>query len=487
MDSLWKTLEVHALSMPNKSDPSTINPTHAKHAFHASACNIHLDFSNQHITPEILTLLIKLAHSRELHNKIDALMSGRIVNFSENKPALHTALRVSNNTPLWVNHRNIMEDILATRKQMERMVESIRENRWLGFSGKPITDIVNIGIGGSDLGPRFAINALSDYTSHAFGYYFISDADPYAFQHTVAHLNPETTLFIISSKSFTTQETLYNAKKAQAWIGPKHDQKNHFIAVTANPTKALEFGITQILPIWDWVGGRYSFCSAINLITAIAIGFESFTQILSGAEAMDQHFRNSDFAINLPVLLGLLGIWNNNFLHIHQLLILTYAQRLEQFVPYVQQLDMESNGKSIDNQGQAVAYATGPIVWGGLGNQAQHSYYQLLCQGTHRIAADFISLKAYSGQMINHMCNNKINVLTQGVHYENNSIPGNTPINHIQISDLTPYTIGALIALYEHKIYTQSVIWNINPFDQPGVESSKRNFVESRSVKQSVV
>jgi glucose-6-phosphate isomerase len=213
------------------------------------------------------------------------------------------------------------------------------------------------------------------------------------------------------------------------------------------------------------VGGRYSFCSAINLITAIAIGYESFAQILAGAEAMDNHYRDSDFSTNLPVLLGLLGIWNNNFLHIHQLLLLTYAQCLEHFVPYVQQLDMESNGKSIDNHGKAVNYATGPIVWGGLGNQAQHSYYQLLCQGTHRIAADFISLNAYSGQIINHMCNNKINVLTQGVLHKNNYIPGNTPLNHIRLNDFSPYTVGALIALYEHKIYTQSVIWDINPFD----------------------
>lgn len=481
MDSTWKALESHARSISIiKSISGQSN------FFHAAACNLHLDFSNQGLTHETLNLLIKLAESRQLRHKIQALMSGEMVNVSEKKPALHTALRAKANHPLWVDDHNIMDDIVAARKKIQTIVEAIRGNRWLGFSGKPITDIVNIGIGGSDLGPRFAMSALQDFIEKKFNFHFISDADPYAFERAVKYLNPETTLFIISSKSFTTQETLYNAKKAQNWIGLSHDQTNHFIAVTAKPMNALSFGITNMIPIWDWVGGRYSFCSAINLITAIAIGYEPFMQILEGAAAMDEHFRDADFSENLPVLLGLIGIWNNNFLHIHQLLMLTYAQCLEKFVPYIQQLDMESNGKSIDNQGRAVHYATGPIIWGGLGNQAQHSYYQLLCQGTHRIAADFISLDTYSGHMINHMCDNKINVLTQGVLDQNNFIPGNTQLNHIRIKEFTPFTLGALIALYEHKVYTQSVIWNINPFDQPGVEGSKLKYMERKTLQEHI-
>ena len=406
-------------------------------------------------------------------------MGGENINISGHKPALHTALRAAGDVPIMVNHQNVMPEIIATRNKMQIIVEQIRAKLWFGFSGKSITDIVNIGIGGSDLGPRFALKALADFAKKDLNYHCISDADPNSFNKTTANLAPETTLFIISSKSFTTQETLYNAKKAMDWIGTPLRREKHFIAVTANTNKANQFGITTVLPIWDWVGGRYSFCSAINLITAIAIGFDNFSQILAGASSMDQHFQQADFSSNLPVLLALLGIWNNNFLNIHNLLILTYAQSLEKFVPYIQQLDMESNGKSVNNQGMPVNHATGPLVWGGLGNQAQHSYYQLLCQGTHKVTADFISLNAFSGQIINNMCDAKISVLTAGINTQenqNNNIPGNIPLNHIRINDYSPFTIGALVALYEHKIFAQSVIWDINPFDQPGVESAKINY-----------
>ncbi len=252
----------------------------------------------------------------------------------------------------------------------------------------------------------------------------------------------------------------------------------HLIAVTANPEKAHQFGIQEVLPIWDWIGGRYSLCSAINLITAIAIGFDAFMQLLDGANSMDIHFRTTNYAQNLPVLLALIGIWNNNFLDTHNLLMLTYAQQLEKFVPFVQQLDMESNGKSIDNQGNFIDFVTSPIVWGGPGNQAQHSYYQLLCQGRHKITADFITTDAFDNHMINNMCKAKMQVLTQGIHDQSNiyaHIPGNVPLNHIRLKSCDPFTVGALVALYEHKIFTQSVIWDINPFDQPGVESAKRH------------
>lgn len=473
---LWKSLEINAQSQ--RQDLSQ-NLCDHKSDFKASSSGICLDYSNQHITNQTLELLIDLADACGLRDKIHALMRGDNINISENKPALHTALRAHEDTPILVNKRNIMPQIIASRNKIKDITEQIRAKRWIGYSGKPITDIVNIGIGGSDLGPRFALTALSSFASKEFGYHFISDADPHHFSKVVAKLRPETTLFIVSSKSFTTQETLYNAKKAMDWIGKHGPSDNHFIAITAAIDKAHEFGINTVLPIWDWIGGRFSFFSAINLITAIAIGFEQFEQMLAGANTMDQHFQQSDFKENLPVLLGLLGIWNNNFLHINNLLILTYAQTLEKFVPYIQQLDMESNGKSIDNQGRAVNHATAPLVWGGSGNQAQHSYYQLLCQGTHKVTADLISLDVYNGEIINEMCSAKIKILTTGLLIENNEtgfIPGNLPLNHLRISDFTPFTVGSLVALYEQKIFTQSVIWDINPFDQPGVESAKRNY-----------
>ncbi|WP_133127069.1 glucose-6-phosphate isomerase [Legionella nagasakiensis] len=473
--NLWKSLDEHAQILRsqtlNRSKPGSLHPTRQH-----TACHIHLDYSNQHITDHTLELLFSLAQHCSLEEKIQGLMNGNKVNRSEDRPALHTALRASGNTPIWVDGHNIMEEVIATRNEMRLLVEQIRNKQWLGFSGQPIRDIVNIGMGGSDLGPRFCIKALAEYTSPDFGYHFISDVDPNSVNNTIAKLNPETTLFIVSSKSFTTQETLYNARKAMAWIGHPKRHHQHFIAVTAQVEKAHQFGISTVLPIWDWIGGRYSFCSAINLIGAIAIGFEQFSQILAGANSMDQHFCEREFACNLPVLLGLLGIWNNNFLSIHNLLILTYAQQFEQLMPYIQQLDMESNGKSIDNQGNPVHYATSPLIWGGPGNQAQHSYYQLLCQGTHKVAADIITLKSFEGQIINDMAAAKIKVLAHGVHDKdpNAFIPGNLPLNHLCIEDCSPFTIGALIALYEHKIFTQSIIWDINAFDQPGVESAKR-------------
>ncbi len=477
---IWKSLEAQAQSLRLHIPQNfTQQPTYNRQQFNAFSCDIHLDYSHQHITHQTLELLLNLADSCQLRDKINALIRGDNLNLSENQPALHTALRDSSGLPILVRQQNVMSNIITTREKMLNIAEQIRTKRWLGFSGKPIMDIVNIGIGGSDLGPRFCLKALADFTTKELNYHFISDADPNSFKKTIEKLNPETTLFIISSKSFTTQETLYNAKKAMDWIGLPARHERHFIAITAEIEKAHQFGISTVLPIWAWIGGRYSFCSSINLIAAIAIGSEHFNQLLAGAHEMDKHFQESDFAKNLPVLLALLGIWNNNFLHIHNLLVLTYTQHLEYFIPYLQQLDMESNGKSIDNQGKTVNYATGPLVWGGLGSQAQHSYYQLLCQGTHKVTADFISLSAFDGHMINDLCAAKIKLLTAGVHTTENPngfIPGNIPLNHISINNYSPFIVGALVALYEHKIFTQSVIWDINPFDQPGVESAKRNY-----------
>ena len=481
----WINLEEHSYGMRfvtlNSLQSSELRNSALNKSFH----HLNVDFSNQIVNETTLELLIKLANERGLKERISELFNGGKVNKSESKPALHTALRILSEQPILVDNYDIVPDVLAVREQMQIIANKIRAGHWLGFSGKPITDIVNIGVGGSDLGPRFCINALSSLTAKHLHYHFISDMDPNAFENTVKELNPETTIFIVSSKSFTTKETLYNASKALVWLdNPQHVDK-HFIAVTSNVTKAIEFGINHVLPIWDWVGGRYSLCSAINLITVIAIGFDQFYKLLEGAHSMDQHFLDTDFASNLPVLLALISIWNNNFLNIHNLLILVYAQELEYLVPYLQQLEMESNGKSIDNAGRNVDYATGQIVWGGLGNQVQHSYYQLLCQGTHKVSFDFLTIKQFVNEPIHEMFKAKKMVLTKGVddiNHRNGYIEGNKPLNHIQLTECTPFSIGQLIALYEHKIYTQAVIWDINPFDQPGVESAKRSNVRLDSV-----
>lgn len=486
--SIWKSLDAHAQSVNLSLPKNSVQSATTRIKQNTSSCHINLDYSHQHITDDILELLIALANTCQLREKIHGLMRGDIVNNSENRPALHTALRAPADTSIWVDGQNIMDEIIATRGKMQAIAEQIRNKNWFGYSGKPITDIVNIGIGGSDLGPRFCIDALAEHATSDLKYHFISDVDPNSFKQVASQLKPDTTLFIVSSKSFTTQETLYNARKAMAWIGEQQRHQQHFIAVTANIEKAQQFGIQNTLPIWSWVGGRYSFCSAVNLITAIAIGYDKFNQILAGANSMDKHFHDCEFSSNLPVLLGLIGIWNNNFLNTHNLLLLTYALQLKQFVPYIQQLDMESNGKSIDKQGNAVNHATGPLIWGGLGNQAQHSYYQLLCQGTHKVTVDFISLHAFADEIINDMCHAKINTLSNGINDQTNLngfIPGNIALNHLSIQDVSPFTIGALVALYEHKIFTQSVIWDINPFDQPGVESAKRNITRNKTAERS--
>lgn len=466
----WKKIENHAETITKLTTPLIENGV-------VATDNITLDYSAQRLDNMALALLYELAEECHLSEKINALMSGHAVNQSEQRPALHTALRVLSEEPILVNNTDVVQGVLAVREQMRLISNQIRQGEWLGFSGKKITDIVNIGIGGSQLGPQFCLDALSELTTNTLRFHFISEMDTHAFSKGTVNLNPETTLFIVSSKSFTTQETLCNAKQALAWIGQHENSGQHFIAVTAFPQRAKDIGINQVLPIWDWVGGRYSVCSAINLITCIAVGFDNFCELLEGANSMDDHFRRAEFSQNLPVILALLGIWNNNILKIHTLLLLTYAQELQLFVPYIQQLDMESNGKSIDNDGRAVNYSTGPIVWGGLGDQAQHSYYQLLCQGTHQIAADLISVDLFNNDAINQLCRAQKEVLSKGTVEETNPthfIPGNIPINHIRLADCSPRTIGALITMYEHKVFVQGVIWNINSFDQPGVESSKK-------------
>ncbi len=475
----WNSLKEHAQAVCSMGflDIERCRVTQASTDYEVNACGVTLDYSKQRITSEGLLLLLELADSCALHEKINALIRGDIVNTSENRPALHTALRAPDTASLKIDGYDVMHDIVSTRGIIKTISHAVRDKMWCGYSGKAITDVVNIGMGGSDLGAKFCVQALKHFATSGLGFHFISDADPVTFRDTVASLNPETTLFIISSKSFTTEETLYNAQKAKAWIGKGIYSEEHFIAVTACPDKAKALSIKTILPIWDWVGGRYSSCSAMNLITAIAIGYDAFECFLQGAHAMDIHFHSTPFDINLPVLSGLMGVWNNNFLEAHTLLMLTYAQRLKYLVGYVQQLDMESNGKSVDKDHQFVQYATGPIIWGGDGNQAQHSYYQLLCQGTHKIATEFISVRQHQNPLITQFCEAKQEVLSKGMGLKKGMqtyIRGGIPVMHIQLEQCSPYELGALISFYEHKVYTQSVIWNINAFDQPGVEVSKK-------------
>lgn len=450
-------------------------PSH--HLLTRATDTLRLDFQHQWIDQTILQLLFELAEQCQLREMIDSLFVGELVNHTEKRPALHTALRTQQDV-LNLNGQNIIPEIAAVREEMFSMAEEIRQGAWLGFTGKPITDVVNIGIGGSHLGPQFCVNALFDYTNHNISFHFIADISPQEFTKVTAKLNPETTLFIISSKSFTTTETLKNAEKAKKWLNQSCFHKQHFIAVTAYPAKAKSLGFQHILRIWDWVGGRYSFCSAINLIGCIAIGSEAFAQMLQGAEQMDHHFKNNPWDNNLPVLLALMGIFNNNFLNIHTLLLLTYASELKYFVPYLQQLDMESNGKSTDKFGQQLSYATGPIIWGGSGGDAQHSYYQLLYQGNHRVTADFISIDEENHHIMNQTCEHHKNFFTP------NTLSAGMPFNHLRLTACTPKAIGALIATYEHKIFAQGVIWHINSFDQPGVDIFKQLLVKQAPVEQ---
>ncbi len=486
--SSWIALEKHSNSVrlrPYHCFKEQSDLYNAQLEFYSQG--ISIDFRQQRVDDTTIELLIALAKERSLSKKISALLLGEKVNTSENRPALHTALRSFKKSPIYVDGCDIIPGILETREKMRSISQQIRDGLWLGFSGQPIKDIVNIGIGGSDFGPRFCVNALASYTHADLNFHFVSDADPRAFENTVSSLKPETTIFIISSKSFTTKETLYNAQKAITWLDNDQHLDKHFIAISANLSKAKSLGFNEVLPIWDWVGGRYSLCSAINLITCIAIGYENFIQLLAGANSMDEHFQHKKLEENMPVMMALIGLWNINFLHIPSLLLLAYAKQLELLVPYVQQLDMESNGKSLDYLGRAVNYSTGPIVWGGLGNQAQHSYYQLLCQGTHKIAGEFISTKEFNNELINNFCDAKMNVLSKGINSVDNPngyIPGGIPISHISLDLCSPFCLGALIALYEHKVYVQSAIWNINPFDQPGVESAKRQKSKTQNQQQ---
>ncbi len=469
--------------------------------------DILFDFSKNRITQKTVSLLAELARESELEKWIEKMFNGDLINHTEKRAALHTALRNRNNNAVNVDGQNVMPAIEQVLDKMQLISDTVRNGEWQGFSGRNIIDVVNLGVGGSDLGPVMVTEALHPYGKSGLRVHFVSNVDPSHICDTLRHLNPETTLFIVSSKSFTTQDTIANAKTARDWLlETARDEdavQKHFIAVAANTEAAVEFGIAEenILEMWDWVGGRYSLWSSIGISIAIYIGMDRFKALLEGAFEMDEHFRSAPFEKNIPVMMALLGIWYNNFFNADTYAVLPYDQHLHRFPAFLQQVDMESNGKSVTRSGQPTHYSTGPILWGELGITGQHAFYQSLHQGTKLVPTDFIvpieSLNPV-GQHHTILLSNffaQTQALTRGRTKEETRIEleaeglskdeierllpykvfkGNKPSNTILFRALTPRTLGSLIAMYEHKIFVQGVIWEINSFDQWGVELGKQ-------------
>ena len=468
---------------------------------------ILLDYSKNLITPETKRLLLDLAHECKVAQAIEQMFNGEAINATENRAVLHTALRHPDATPVYVDGKNVMPGIQIVLAQMRTFCTKVQRGEWRGYTGQPITDIVNIGIGGSDLGPAMVTEALKPYQVPNLKLHFVSNVDGTDIAETLKNLNPATTLFIVASKTFTTQETMTNARTARNWfLATARDTqliKLHFVAVSTNRQKVTEFGIdpANMFVFWDWVGGRYSLWSAIGLSIALAIGFENFEQLLAGAHAMDRHFRATPLEENIPVILALLGIWYNNFWGAETWAVLPYDQYLRRLPAYLQQADMESNGKRVDRNGEVVTYQTGPIVWGEPGTNGQHAFYQLIHQGTKLIPCDFLAPVIAQNPIGEHHRILLSNFLAQTEALMNGKseeeiarelkagglseteirrelpfrvFPGNKPSNSILYKKLTPRTLGALIAMYEHKIFVQGVIWNIFSFDQWGVELGKQ-------------
>lgn len=459
---------------------------------------ILLDYSKNRITPETLSLLLQLAETADVAGWRERMFSGEKINHTEGRAVLHTALRNVSNTPVIVDGEDVMPAVNAVLVSMEAFAAQVRSGAWRGYTGKPITDVVNIGIGGSDLGPQMVCQALKPYQSPQLRAHFMSNVDGAHVVEILENLDPETTLFIVASKTFTTQETMSNAHYVREWFlqqarDPAHIVK-HFVAVSTNRAAVMDFGIdpANMFGFWDWVGGRYSLWSAIGLPIVLAVGMENFRALLAGAHAMDQHFRSAPLAENMPVILALLGVWYNNYFAAESQVILPYDHYLRSLPMYLQQADMESNGKSVDRDGNPVSQSTGPIIWGATGINGQHAFYQLIHQGTKLIPADFIisvtpptALHAHHDiLMANFLAQTE--ALMRGRTLEETvasgaSEPlapkvfaGNHPSNALLLDALTPHTLGMLIALYEHKIFVQGVIWNLNSYDQWGVELGKQ-------------
>ena len=473
--------------------------------FRVSAEGIYFDYSKQCLDQSVKQQLIDLAKACNLKQRITALYQGEKVNSSEDRAALHTALRLPKSAKLSHQGVDVVAEVHASIDKAADLANRIRNGIWRGYSGKAITDVVNIGVGGSDLGPVMTNAALDEWADTDIQVHFVSNMDGTQLGSLLEHLNPETTLFIISSKSFGTVDTLSNAQTARAWLlstGASQSTllRRHFIGISANPNKVSAWGIPEEhqLKLWDWVGGRFSMWSAIGLAVAIRIGTDRFNEMLQGAYAMDQHFLQADFEQNLPVLLGLIGVWNSTFLGINAHTVLPYDGRLKYFPSYLTQLEMESNGKSVTSAGQPVPYATCPILWGEIGSNAQHAFYQLLHQGTQKVSCDFIACVKYyqdseAGELKYQHALSLANCLAQSrvLAFGNDALApkpdqpvseldkfkryrGNQPSTTILLDELTPRSFGSLIALYEHKVFVMASIWDINPFDQWGVEMGKQ-------------
>lgn len=469
--------------------------------------DILLDYSKNRVTDKTFELLISLAEECGLKEAIQEMFRGEKINFTEGRSVLHVALRNQSNTPIMVDGEDVMPEVNRVLAHMQKFSEAIIDGSWKGFSGKPINTIVNIGIGGSDLGPVMVTEALKAYKKPHIEAHFVSNVDGTHIAETLKKVDPETTVFMIASKTFTTQETMTNANTAREWFlqHAKEEEhiKKHFVAISTNAEAVEKFGIdTQnMFEFWDWVGGRYSLWSAIGLSIACTIGFENFREMLEGAHAMDKHFQNEPFERNMPVILALLGIWYNNFFEAESHALLPYDQYMHRFAAYFQQGDMESNGKSVDRNGNKVNYQTGPIIWGEPGTNGQHAFYQLIHQGTKLIPCDFLAPAISHNPVGDHhpkllanffaqteaLMNGKTEEEVMGEFKEQKLedekaatlkpykvFEGNRPTNSILFKKLTPRTLGSIIAMYEHKIFVQGIIWNIYSFDQWGVELGKQ-------------
>ena len=502
----WQKIQSHFETMKSVQMKELFaNDNNRAEKMHMQWNDFLVDYSKNIATQETVDLLLELAHQVDLKDAISKYFKGDLINQTEDRAVLHTALRATENSAVMVDGINVMPEIFSVKNKIKNFSNEVISGERKGFSGKQFTDIVNIGIGGSDLGPAMIVEALQFYKNH-LNVHFVSNVDGDHVNEVIKKLNPETTLFVIVSKTFTTQETLSNAETIRSWFlqsATQEDVAKHFVAVSTNIKKVTEFGINplNVFPMWDWVGGRFSLWSAVGLSVSLAVGFDNFDKLLKGANDMDEHFKNESFDKNIPVILALLSIWYNNFFGAESEALIPYTQYLQKLAPYLQQGIMESNGKSIGRDGKPVNYQTGTIIWGEPGTNSQHAFFQLIHQGTKLIPTDFIGFKeALYGNKDHHdklmsnffaqteallMGKTEAQVKTefeaQGITADKAAflVPfkvfsGNKPTNTLLINKLTPETLGALVALYEHKIFVQGVIWNIFSYDQWGVELGKQ-------------
>jgi glucose-6-phosphate isomerase len=502
----WQKLNAHFEQMSQQEIKKLFaSDAERVQKFHLQWNDFLVDYSKNNITTETIELLINLAHETGLSNAIEKYFKGDIINQTEKRAVLHTVLRASENSVVLVDGVDVMPEVKAVKQKIKVFSEQIINGTHKGYTGKPFTDIVNIGIGGSDLGPAMVVEALQYYKNH-LNTHFVSNVDGDHVREVLKKINPETTLFVIVSKTFTTQETLTNSETIRSWFLQSAQQKDvakHFVAVSTNLKKVTEFGIDSenIFPMWDWVGGRFSLWSAVGLSISLSVGYKHFESLLQGANQMDEHFKNEPFKQNIPVVLALLSVWYNNFFDAESEALIPYTQYLQKLAPYLQQGIMESNGKSIDRNGKPISYQTGTIIWGEPGTNSQHAFFQLIHQGTKLIPTDFIGfVKPLYGDQNHHdklmsnflaqteaLLNGKSAAQVQTEFDQQNTdattaeflkpfkvFTGNRPTNTILIQKLTPQSLGALIALYEHKIFVQGVIWNIFSYDQWGVELGKQ-------------